>query len=114
MSQDNFNANETNSSNEEDLALKQEYDDYRKSLIFIHECPACHYAQAMIFLGCGFFSAVRMQFLWGGLNYKQIFGYSVICLITGSLGIYKMSYAFHIFQAQGRMKNRNINENKNI
>ena len=83
---------------------EEEYTNYRKSLIFTHECPACHYAQGMILLGVGFFTALRMQFIWRSLNYKQIMQNSAITLIASSLGIYKFTYAFHVFQVQGKVK----------
>jgi hypothetical protein len=77
--------------------LDKEYMDYRKSLMFFHECAACHYAQGMIFFGIGFFAAIRMHFIWQELNWKQVIKYSAIILSTTS----------HVFQAQGKMKKYN-------
>jgi hypothetical protein len=96
---------------------EKELEDYRNSLIFTRECPACHYAQGIVFLGVGFFTAIRMQFIWQSLNWKQILGFSSLSIIASSLGVYKFSYAFHIFQLQGRIKKIKDNEkidNKNL
>jgi hypothetical protein len=90
-----------------DTDLEKEYTDYRNSLMFFHECAACHYAQGMIFLGIGFFAAIRMHFIWQELNWKKVVKYSAIILSTTSFGLYKFSYAFHVFQAQGKMKKYN-------
>ncbi len=96
--------NKLNNTNADSDLSDQEYEDYRKSLIFYRECPACHYAQGMIFLGIGFFTAVRMQFIWQSLSMKQVTGYSTLSLIMSSLAVYKFTYAYHIFQLQGRIK----------
>lgn len=96
------------SKNESELdPLNKEYEDYRKSLIFIRECPACHYAQGMVLLGVAFFSAVRMNFLWRSLNWKKTLGYSSLCAVFSAFGFYKISYAYHIFQIQGKVKKGN-------
>ena len=84
--------------------LEEEYKQYRNSLKFYKECAACHYAQGMVFLGIGFFTAIRMQFVWNSLRRRDVLGYSVLSLIMSSLGLYKFSYAYHVFQAQEKMK----------
>ena len=81
-----------------------EYENYRKSLVFYRDCPACHYAQGMVFLGIGLFTAVRMQFLWSSLNRKQILGFGSLSLLMGSIGIYKFSYSLHVFNLQGKIR----------
>ncbi len=99
--------------NEEDKIYdpqEEEYEKYRNSLIFYRECAACHYVQGMVLLGLGFFSAVRLQFLWSSIKIKSVIGYSLFTLIASTLGVYKISYAYHVFQAQGEM----IKHNKNI
>ena len=96
--------NEINKNNNDFSNDDEEYKNYRNSLIFYHECPACHYAQGMIFFGIGFFSAVRMQFIWSTLNLKQILLYSTISLGASSLGLYKFTYAYHVYTVQGKMK----------
>ncbi len=102
-----YRGNNLDSSNivKENIApLAEEYRDYRNSLIFYKECAACHYAQGMVFLGLGFFTAIRMQFLWSTLKWRTILGYSMLSIISSSIGLYKFSYAYHIFQAQGKIK----------
>ncbi len=89
---------------EDPIDTEDEYTNYRKSLIFFHECAACHYAQGMLLFGVGFFTAIRMQFIWRELNWKQALRYSAVSLIASSMGMYKFSYAYHIFQAQGKIK----------
>ena len=96
--------NPTNIDNIDDDFTQQDYEDYRKSLIFYRECPACHFIQGMIFLGAGFFTAVRMQFIWQSLNWKQISFLCPLSLFMSSLGVYKFTYAYHIFNLQGRVR----------
>jgi hypothetical protein len=91
--------------NEEDH-LQEQYVEYRKSLIYYKECPACHYVQGMVFLGIGFFTAIRLQFIWASLKWPGIFKYALFSIIFSSIGVYKITYAYHVFQSQGNLRKK--------
>ncbi len=97
---------ESDSNNEKkDILLEKEYEIYRSSLIVKKECAACHYLQGLLFTGASLFFFTRMRFIWDTLNYKLISGYSILCITTSLIGLYKFSYAYHIYNIQSNIKN---------
>lgn len=100
------NNNLTNETQQKSEISEEEYEEYRKSLIFYRECPACHYIQGTISLGIGFFTIVRLQFLWQSLKWRGKAGYFLIFAVFSAFGFYKISYAYHIFVSQGKMKKK--------
>jgi hypothetical protein len=91
--------------------LDYEYDNYRKSLVFIKECPACHYIQGMIFAGISIFTAARMQFIWQSLKWRHILLYTGICLGSSLMATYKVTYAYHVYKIQTSAKKTFGNNN---
>jgi len=87
--------------------LESEYELYRRSLIVKKECSACHYIQGLLFTGASLFLFTRMKFIWSTLNYKQITIYSIGSTICSLIGLYKFSYAYHIYNIQSKLKNIN-------
>jgi len=102
MKKDSDSNYENNKSN---ILLEKEYEIYRSSLIVKKECAACHYLQGLLFTGASLFFFTRMRFIWDTLNYKLITGYSILCITTSLIGLYKFSYAYHIYTVQSNIKN---------
>lgn len=84
--------------------LESEYELYRNSLIVKKECSACHYIQGLLFTGASLFLFTRMKFIWSSLNYKQITFYSIGSIACSLIGIYKFTYAYHIYNIQSKIK----------
>jgi hypothetical protein len=90
--------------NSNDNFLKDEYEEYRKSLELVKECAACHYLQGMIFTFIAGFTGLRFGFLYQSLNKMEILKYSSIFMFFALTGVYKFSYAYYVNKVQTNAK----------
>lgn len=80
--------------------LDKEYEDYKNSIKLKYECSGCHFLQGVICMGISLFSAARARFLWEHLKAKNIVKYAAATMFFSSVGIYKVSYAYHVTKTQ--------------